>query len=509
MDFCLFIQIYLIFPYLKRTYKISDTLKLRLTLFLFSLPFGLWGQSSDWDSDKDAMPDSWEFNRQLDVNDPKDAWLDPDADGICNLFEYMLGSDPQDPAQPKIVKYLGLEPLNDFIEKANRGVVLQIPEGTYLLNYNHKSFIEAPRVLIQGGWNRDFTARNHCLYPTILDGGGQGAIFDYLLASGNSSTLILDGLQLQHASSGAIQYKSYLAKAQLVVANCTVRNNDVHPAAAVLSFEDGAATLIADFIIVNTLIVANTGTGISAKQHANRANFKVLHSLVAFNDYAINDGPPYLSGFGLRFQPASDSTIQIQFANTIFWENKQADVSFRQVTAGAVAVDSRHNIYGYFAEDTEALFFNNPSDRSIDPLLEQDDKLRFFLAANSPAIRAGIDIGFTNTINPDIGPITCVNALTSIAERQPKQEKDYFLFPNPVGELLTIEKNFSRPTALQLVIYDQYGRPLKYLDFGQQAAGEHQFLVDTKAWPAGLYYLHFQTDWGNGGNAKVIKIKPL
>lgn len=455
------------------------------------------------------MPDSWEFNRQLDINDPKDAWLDPDADGICNLFEYMLGSDPQDPAQPKIVKYLGMEPLNDFIEKADRGVVLQIPEGSYPLNYSYKPSTAVPRVLIQGGWNRDFTERDHCLYPTILDGGGQGAIFNYLLASGNSSTVILDGLQLQNASSGTMQYTSYLAKAQLVVANCIIRNNDVHPAAAVLSFEDGAATLIADFILVNTIIAANTGTGINAKQHANRANFKVLHSLVGFNEYSINDGPPFLSGYGLRFQPASDSTIQIQFANTILWENKQADVSFRNLAEGAVAVDSRHNIYGYFADDTEALFFNNPSDRSIDPLLEQDDKLRYFLAANSPARLAGIDIGFTSMTNPDIGPITCVNALTSIAESRPKQEKDYFLYPNPVGELLTIEKNFSRPTAFQLVIYDQYGRQLKSLDFGQQAAGERQFLVDTKAWPAGIYYLHFQTDWGGGGNAKVIKIKPL
>jgi len=48
----------------------------------------------DTDDDNDGMLDDWEILRGLDPFDPSDASLDIDGDGLSNLTEYQIGSDP-------------------------------------------------------------------------------------------------------------------------------------------------------------------------------------------------------------------------------------------------------------------------------------------------------------------------------------------------------------------------------------------------------------------------------
>lgn len=53
--------------------------------------------SEDRDSDKDGMPDWWESEHGLDPNDPNDANLDEDDEGVINLDEFKYKSDPSKP----------------------------------------------------------------------------------------------------------------------------------------------------------------------------------------------------------------------------------------------------------------------------------------------------------------------------------------------------------------------------------------------------------------------------
>ena len=49
------------------------------------------------DSDKDGLPDAWEFANGLNSGDPVDATQDDDGDGATNRDEYVAGTDPHNP----------------------------------------------------------------------------------------------------------------------------------------------------------------------------------------------------------------------------------------------------------------------------------------------------------------------------------------------------------------------------------------------------------------------------
>jgi len=55
------------------------------------------GDACDTDDDNDGLPDTWENTYGLDSKNPNDANTDLDGDGISNLDEFDIGTNPNDP----------------------------------------------------------------------------------------------------------------------------------------------------------------------------------------------------------------------------------------------------------------------------------------------------------------------------------------------------------------------------------------------------------------------------
>jgi len=469
---------------------------LRNVLFgviFLQIPSGLMAQLEAWDSDQDAMPNAWEYHRDLNTNDPKDAWLDPDQDGVCNLYEYYLGSHPQDPEQPEVLDYTGAQSLEAFIRTAPRGVVLRIPEGAYDLNYRHKAYAEPPRVLLQGGWKADFSERDHCRYPTVLNGNGKNPVFHYVISTGNSSSLILDGFVLQNGKGEAIQFTSYVSKSQLLIANSTLTDNKAGRTSAVVKYVDGDFTLISDLILINSAIAHNAGTGLLVSQKSNLSNLKVLHSLIAYNDAAAADSEPLESGYGMVYSPKADSLMHVQMANSILWGNANSDVWFDDPFQKQVRVDSRYNVYGYIERDSLSVPFAHQSDTGLDPLVLQREE-QYYLGPNSPARESGQNIGYTDQQNPDVGIVTCDDQLVT-ANPEPKNiVPDWRIFPNPAQSSVTLDLVLADPGEVQVTVYDLTGRQVLQQNMGWLETGPQACPINVHALHGSLFWVKVQLE---------------
>jgi hypothetical protein len=101
------------------------------------------------DSDRDGLPDAWEAARGLSTNNPADAALDPDGDGLTTASEYLAGTDPFDPLNALRFLPPGTLPGN------SDGVVLQflaVSNRTYTIQ--HRDSPPGPAGANGAGWQR-------------------------------------------------------------------------------------------------------------------------------------------------------------------------------------------------------------------------------------------------------------------------------------------------------------------------------------------------------------------
>lgn len=93
------------------------------------------GDSGFIDRDNDGMDSVWESSNGFNDMDSADAFADADDDGLCNLFEYWLGTDPRNPASfyktPRIIA--GVEDKSGVLGQAVRWEIQATGEGS--LNY--------------------------------------------------------------------------------------------------------------------------------------------------------------------------------------------------------------------------------------------------------------------------------------------------------------------------------------------------------------------------------------
>ena len=101
------------------------------------------------DTDGDGLPDAWETDNGLDLNDPTDAGADPDADGLTNLDEFGQGTDPNSYDGPT-VPVLAAPLTGDEVSTDSPDLVLDNstdPQGDVLL-YDFEVYEDAALTVL-------------------------------------------------------------------------------------------------------------------------------------------------------------------------------------------------------------------------------------------------------------------------------------------------------------------------------------------------------------------------
>jgi hypothetical protein len=108
------------------------------------------------DADLDGIPDAWETANGFLSNDPSDASLDTDHDGMSNLQEYIAGTNPRDP-----LSYLKV----DRVTLGSQATI------QFMALSNHTYTVELSDNLNAGSWTRlaDVLARTSNRVESIID----------------------------------------------------------------------------------------------------------------------------------------------------------------------------------------------------------------------------------------------------------------------------------------------------------------------------------------------------
>ena len=343
------------------------------------------------DSDGDGMPDAWETTHSLNPNDPGDAWADPDNDDIINLFEYQLGSDPNNASTPTVVTVSAGENAQAAIGSATMGQVIRVAGGTY--NVNYLTFTPKT-IMIQGGWNSNFTRRNLGTNPTIFDGQAVDEVLYFSFSSGTNA-VILDGLTLINGQGnfGALNMiASGTSIMKWSIMNTTIVNSESTSssggASHVLHWDNSES----DVFFINSIIANNRSSGIANQTtEAAVGRWKIINSDITHNQSSDTD-----EGYGLGGFTLDTAVLAITSTNTILWGNQKPDVNLRGFGA-STTVAANYSDIGMVNAAFGAIYTPGTGIINSDPLFTDFNNGDFTLQKTSPCVDAGTNSGVSPT----------------------------------------------------------------------------------------------------------------
>jgi hypothetical protein len=350
------------------------------------------------DLDDDGMDDDWETANGLDPNNPKDAWWDADNDHTLNLFEFQLGTDPQDEASPIIYEVRpedGPVYLDSLIESAETTLrVIRMAGGQYdaqVLAVFYENF----RIMLQGGWNDDFTAHNPELFPTTWEGTTDEAL-NILIPIGNStitkSAVVLEGINFKaqdyFSLGGAAQVSLNSGVATLSLYNCTFIGNTYY------GFQTTHKNQVesVDVFMVNSVMSNNLKGGIYTQvTDFAEGRWRIINC-------TINNPEGYEGGIdGLT---ADAGVLQVDYTNSINWGNDNLAMNF--FSNDIVYVNMLNSNIDAITESINILEVVNSI--NTDPMFVDVMANNWNLEEGSPCIDTGTDVGlFYSGSAPDMG----------------------------------------------------------------------------------------------------------
>jgi hypothetical protein len=362
------------------------------------------------DKDDDGMADSWERAKGFSSSNPGDAWLDADNDYVVNLFEYQLGSNPRSASSPPVVTVgtssaADYRSLADALNRCPSGSVIHVARGTYRVNYMTFS---PKTVMIQGGWNADFTSRDLKLNPVTLDGANNREVLYFSFSSGTNG-IILDGLKIIRGK-GSFGAANFLAQGsafmKVSVFNCLIlQSGSLFSFGSVLNFHNWGNSL-SDRTVANSVIAGNSASGIYAQvTQTTRARWRILHAAIYGNKNGGGD-----NGYGIESFTLDNGVLNAHVFNSILWGNAEEDISIRRNIVFNVDHTDLDRVLAEFGARCNL----GAGNLDANPAFTAPGSGNFHLKSSSPLINKGINKGVPQIdfegekrvkgAAPDIGP---------------------------------------------------------------------------------------------------------
>jgi len=348
------------------------------------------------DDDDDGMDDDWEIQHGLDPNDPRDAWQDADGDYILNLFEAQLVTDPNDAENPTTIDFnnSSIQGIEDALDMAGeQKVVIRLSEGEYFIDYLEYYSTDF-YIMVQGGWNEDFTMHDPDTYRTILNGQGNEAISIGGSSSGgiNYSAIIYEGIEFTNSGNfslgGGIQFYERAVTNKTSIYDCQFYGNNYFG----IGIVQRGTSNNCEFFLVNTGLYNNPSGGIYTQVNdMGQTRWRILNTTIH---------NPNSSEAGIDGLTSQDGQLHIDMYNSINWGNDNYAFDFfaNDILSIIAKTSNVDNVDPDISDYTE---FNN---LMTDPLFVDVANNDLSLMENSPCIDAGADFGLPYAGNaPDIG----------------------------------------------------------------------------------------------------------
>ena len=448
------------------------------------------------DTDSDGMPDDWEDANGLNKEDARDAWGDADADLTLNLYEYLLQSDPQDEGTPGILELISGQDLGQLMESAPAGTVVRVSEGEYTADYEHFSREGELRLMLQGGWNADYTEYDPCTHPTLLENAGRFEIIQ-VLSDSTDAYLVMEGLQFRHADaiSAVVSYSMRNGAGAFVVKDCVFDNSALTNSGESIDLFLRANANVESWI-VNTRIANNLGTGIDISSIDTAFGKVRLYHTTVHNNV---DEESIISGGGVDVAASGGSTLELDIANSILWQNEEFDLEIHAFSGGTLNASIRNSIIGVQEEISDAAVTMSTGNSDEDPSFVDSANGDFSLLAGSPAVGAGADLGVI-ALSADLGAMVCSSLSTSLHRAVPV--KVLSIQPNPVHDRFLLEFELDLPQTVHARLYNLLGQPQKVWPALHLPAGTQRIDFAIPQLPKGPYLLQLAGE----GRSVVTKI---
>ncbi|MCI5057503.1 MAG: T9SS type A sorting domain-containing protein [Flavobacteriales bacterium] len=448
-------------------------------------------QAGFQDTDDDGLPDFWEIQHNLDINDPSDAYIDLDNDAVYNLFEFQLSSDPYDSLSPHIIQIDSTMSLQDTIESLSQPTVIRLQYGEYSYVQENLFNIDSLQFLIQGGWNEKFSKWHHDSLTKInhLDTTKEGFYFNPSSGKGvwTFQNLILDESKNFGGSMFLISDNN-MDTCFITLFNCRITNSEGSFSGLLVDNWMKLPNSYSENRFINTLFARSFDDGIHIQNtHENETKLRFINCTSTQN--GVNQ-----SADGIRYFTLDNATVDAKFYNTIAWGNYGDDIN----EGGTVTRQFIHSdIDAVSGFGTNVLPDVNTV--NIYPEFIDSTNANFHLdSALSTLVDAGLDVGLPfNDLAIDIG---CFESGTPSAPPTTILESRSYsslkIFPNPTTEKLHIPIDEKEHL---FEIYSVTGERLST----KTSQVDDLFIIDVGALPNGIYVIQ---DLVFGKSESFVKI---